>query len=186
MEQRLRFGKYQSSFSSYKYEERILYDNLFSEKLQEYVLVDSVSKENMEIFIQQDLLFLDLSYILKSVTQNRWRFYGGVGLELGVGFNSIVNIDYQKESFIDAPFYYGASSESIERQSEMKDVDNTYTFLLYIPAGLEFRLGNSGYVLQRSLFGFELRPGIRFISSSDGAQNVLPNWSFRLGFRYVL
>ena len=104
-------------------------------------------------------IMLDASFIFRTDAEARWSLYGGIGASFGVNLNPRVDIFYNTFNFPetsnnDIPEVYYSDFASETYSTELG-----ITRGLYLPGGVDFRLGNNPF-WHRTHLVYELRPSV--------------------------
>ena len=189
LEHRMRVGfsysNIYSGSSSYYKQTTTPYDTLTSSRTGEQTVIDSINSQNLYMDLSQDMLSLDISYIIRANPNGRWSFYTGLGLELGVGINTRANIYSSEYNYANGPFYFDINNDENSFESESYSLDPSYSVNLYLPIGLDFRLSKSNEFWKRAHLYTELRPGVRCLVDAAGDTQTFVNLGFSaLGLRF--
>jgi hypothetical protein len=193
IENRLRMGISYGGFSigtsSYFNTTSHAYDTLTSSRTNEEFYVDSVYSENLDFRSNAQQVGLDLSYIFRANPYGRWSFYTGIGLELGVNFNTKFEANYYGGSYYQSEGTYSyynfeETQNSSVFEQEIYDIDDSFYTKLYVPIGINFRIAKNNNFWKHVLIYSEFRPAIQFSNIENNSQ-IDPILGFAiLGLRY--
>lgn len=167
--------------SSSRYES-FHYDTLTSTQTGQQIFLDSTHSQYVYGAYQSTYLSLDASLIFRTKPAARWSIYGGVGLNFGMAFNSFLTLDYNDEHYASSGNYDQSNwSHEQERFTQKSHLAST----IYIPMGLDFRLGKKSEFLNRLHLFVETRPSMTITSIPSFKTLLTPNISNSLGLRIV-
>lgn len=148
-------------------EERSAYDTLIGQNTGEVHYLDSVKSKTINGNYVYERISLDASLIFRTNQDLRWSVYGGVGLSVGLSINANTNIQYSESDDTEirghsnnASNYYGMNENNAmtENHTNKSSIGGS----LYVPVGVDFRLGkNSPFWKMFHLYA-EAQPGISF------------------------
>lgn len=158
----LNYGARHNMWSNYYESESYIYDTLTSSQTGQQYYLDSTVSKSLSMDQSAELINLDASYIFRTNQENRWTFFIGLGMNIGIGFNSITTI--HKNQFSTSPNNYGSPYDNTGTEFESIKNQNYFASSLFIPMGLNFRIGKKSEFWQKLHFFYEMRPTIRMQS----------------------
>jgi hypothetical protein len=158
------------------------YDTLTSTQTGEQIFLDSTHLQNMYGGYQSSYLSLDASLIFRTKPAARWSIYGGIGVNVGMAFNNYVDIHFLDEHYAPNTNYSQSNwTHEHERFNQKTHVAST----VYIPMGLDFRLGKKREFLNRLHLFVETRPSMTITAIPSLKTQLTPNITSSLGLRIV-
>ena len=159
------FNRTNLSLATFK-DDSYVYDTLTSSQTGISYFIDSVVHRRLKADQRTDYLNLDASVVFRTNPENRWLLYGGVGLSLGMGFNSVVTIslaEYVEDWTID-----GYEDSDIEiKAEETHRIGGSFLTSAYLPLGFDFRIGKKREFWRHIHLVSELRPSMVITSVQD-------------------
>ncbi len=144
------------------------YDTLTSSQTGEMIFIDSVTTDNYFMKYHNEQLRMHLSIIFRTNPKARWSLYGGAGLTAGINFNSHTEINYSHQnstrSKMNSGDYTVDSFGDNEFTTEEFNNKNGFGFSVFIPLGIDWRVGNKREFWKRLHLYYELSPEIDFTS----------------------
>jgi hypothetical protein len=146
---------------------RVSIDTIFSPSTGNTFFVDSIYNEDYSLNYISEQIRLDASVLFRTSQENRVSLFAGIGLISGISFNAYTDIYYYKNSSVETVmpnfnsgqtnvFYHNSSN----RKSETVINESNYSFIPYIPMGIDIRLGRRNKLLKHTHLFYELRTGI--------------------------
>ncbi len=167
--------------SSSRYES-FHYDTLTSAQTGQQIFLDSIHTQYMYGAYQATYLSLDASLIFRTKPAARWSIYGGIGVNVGLAFNGFLNIEYHDEHYASSGNYDQSNwTHEQERFNQKTHVAST----VYIPMGLDFRLGKKHEFMNRLHLFAEARPSMTITTIPTIKTQLTPNITSSLGLRIV-
>ena len=146
------------------------YDTLTSSQTGQTVYIDSINTKNYSMSYTSEQLRLDGSLIFRTNPESRWSIFTGMGITAGVSFNANTNIYYNSNGKAEARYAngnsfssYGYSSSANIKTEKFRNKTNI-GLSIYIPLGIDFRIGKKREFWKRTHLFYELRPGINVTS----------------------
>lgn len=167
------FGRYQQWSGPY--------DTLVSSQTGQQYYVDTVRMRSVSAFWGADVLALDGSFILQTDLTRRWSFYGGMGLQAGIMFNQELQLT-RMEMFSETNMTYEMEVELEQRNYRM---NTGFSSTVYLPLGIDFRIGKKRPLWQQVHLVYELRPSLSFQTMSS-VSVVSPGITQHFGLRITL
>jgi len=179
----------QGLLNSYYSETRKPYDTLISQQTGQYITLDSITYQFYGMNYNSKQLRLDGSLIFKTNTEARWGLYGGVGVTFGASINANTNITYSKytiaeKQFGTTPPNYNNSNDGIAK-SEVYMQKNNMGASVYLPLGVDFRIGKKKEFWKHTHLHYEFRPGINYLSIPELRNYTNTCFQQGIGLRYV-
>ncbi len=158
------------------------YDTLTSGQTGQQIFLDSTHFQYMYGAYQSTYLSLDASLIFRTKPSARWSIYGGIGANVGMAFNSFLDVSFHDEHYTSSGNYDQSNwSHEQERFAQKSHVAST----IYVPMGLDFRLGKRSEFLNRLHLFVETRPSMTITSIPSLKTQLTPNITSSFGLRIV-
>jgi hypothetical protein len=165
--------------------EKYRIDTLNSANSMRNVYLDSVYNNHCYISQSSKQIRLDASIIFRLMPSKQLSCYGGLGLDFGTAIRSSTHLQYSKGYH----FEYTTPDSSTTSNSS-REGNYTYTGKtivnkngmggsIYIPIGLDFRLGNKRDFFKRIHLLHEIRPSINFKNTPE-----LKSYDVSCGIKY--
>jgi hypothetical protein len=138
-----------------------------------------------------ELVHLDLSVVWYANPDSRWSFYAGAGLTAGFSLNNQTSIDYQRHTRI---YIYESNNPSgtthsgsytYHDENEIFSNNLSSTFSLYIPLGLDFRIGKNRAFWNNIHLFYDLRPAINFVNIPESGSYYTASFLQAMGVRFI-
>jgi hypothetical protein len=175
--------------NSYFKETRKAYDTLISQQTGQYTILDSITYQSYRMNYNSKQLRLDGSLIFKTNTEARWGLYGGIGVSFGASINASTDIVYSKYTRAENPTGINYSSNNSNsndvNKSEVYIQKNNIGASVYIPLGIDFRIGKKKEFWKHTHLHYELRPGITYLSVPELRTYTNNYLQQGLGIRYI-
>ena len=169
-----------SDYNSLNYtkQDRFAYDTLyttFQGNTSAYAVV-SVSNHGKFIYSRANRLRLNASMLWRTNPDKRWSFYAGIGIGAGFSLNSTINI-YQYENYFleyqtdNGAQYLGQMYPTVSSTGSFESLKARawYDFNVFMPIGVDFRLGKKDNMLHHTHLFLEAAPMI-WLSKASGVQ----------------
>ena len=142
-------------------------DTLIAVSNGSQTFVDSVDRSYAYFNKKAEMLNLDFSVIFQTDRDKQWSLFGGVGLTLGASLNSYSEVSYREDKrYVFAENYASSEYSSIVTffDEDYKKFENRTNLagLIYVPFGVDLRLGNHNEFWKRIHLFYELRPSLSF------------------------
>ncbi len=167
------FGRYQEWSGPY--------DTLVSSQTGQQYYIDTVRIRSVSAYWGADVLALDGAYILQTDLTRRWSFYGGIGLQAGILFNQELQLT-RTETFSETGITHEMDVELEQRNYRM---NTGFSSTVYLPLGIDFRIGKKRPLWQQVHLVYELRPSLSFQTMSS-VSVVSPGVTQHFGLRIVI
>lgn len=141
-------------------EEIFPYDTLTSSQTGEQYYLDSTTWKSYSMYHSSEQIRLDASLVYRTNAEARWSLFTGIGTMIGFAFNSVANISYH-ESYTTGG-YQTSSYSTNNYVSETHSTKNYLSTSLYIPLGIDFRIGKNREFWKRIHLLYEIRPTMNF------------------------
>lgn len=157
---------YTSLSASYYKEIRMPYDTLTSGQSGQTIYIDSVYTHLVDIYYRNKNLRIDINYIFKRNPNKRFVFYAGIGCNIGFSYaaNTFITDTKMRYTQSQGLMYVNFPTQQTDVTSEIIRNKNSYGFSVYIPAGLDFRIGNKNKFWRQFHLLYEIRPDIQFFN----------------------
>ncbi len=168
----LRIGAHYTSGSGGTYNlqriDRTPYDTLTSSQTGQQTFIDSIYRQSYQMDYRFQQVSLDVSLLFRTNPASRWSAYSGIGFTGGVSIKAETEIHYgtsrDEESRNDQRDYYSFYDDADESRSEYHTNDSRLAMSVYVPVGVNFRLGKKKEFWQRLHAFVEMRPGVHFVN----------------------
>lgn len=188
---RLRLGvSYMSSnmlSQTYFKTTRTPYDTLTSSATGDMIFIDSVNNQYLQMDYNYRQLRLDASLIFSTNPASRWSLYGGLGVSSGLSVNASTDISFSEYDQTDGQYrYFDGRYRDGEYVSESFRNETSFATMVYVPMGVDFRLGKKRAFWKQLHLCYELRPMVHFtnIPELGSFSNVGVNSMFGLRVKW--
>lgn len=168
--------------------ERTRFDTLTSSQTGQMVFYDSVKSSSYNMNYKTQQLRIDVSVIYRTNPAARWSVYGGIGIEGGGSILTYTDLRYSEYSTIaSSNSTYGNSGYSSSPSRSERIVNkNSYGYAMYLPMGVDFRMGNKREFFKQLHLFYEARPFINntFIPELGGLNSI--GFKSGLGLRVTI
>jgi hypothetical protein len=159
---------------SYNKEDKYRVDTLTSSQTGEQIYIDSFVRESYSFYYSYKTIGVDVALLFRTNPKARWSIYGGVGANFGAAINSNLYLSNYKNSGRNNTFYYNGFSNSTGNsyttiQTENFDGQNNTakTASVYLPLGIDFRVGKRREFFKRVHLFLETRPSFSFVNFNN-------------------
>lgn len=146
-------------------------DTLSSTSSNSSIFIDSVEDRSLYVSKQAELINVDFSLIFRTDTSKLWSLFGGAGFSTGVSINSYTRVNVRDHSHYEyrgdynaqgSQSYYGLSSWGGREERH----HNKMNFManVYLPLGVDVRLGQQTAFWRRLHLFYEFRPGLSVLT----------------------
>ncbi len=193
----LQLGIMYSSFNvlsnGYYRDNRTPADTLTSSSGNQTIYLDTVVREGYNLNVFSNQLRLDAACIFRTIQALRWSLHGGIGFNVGFGLENYFLINYFKNTTVEPD--YNSSSGSVSTNGLYSDFYNTYEYFnagpsfggsLYLPFGLDFRIGKRREFLKHLHLFIEARPSINMLVMSGVKTVIAEGLVTNFGVRYSI
>lgn len=156
-----------------------------------YGFVDSINQDFTYSSYMATAVKLDFSYLASTDVSKRFSFYSGIGLNFGLTVAPRTEIhshswDSERitdtnDNFISTQSVYNALN--VNRQVYQNKMG--YMAALYVPLGVDFRLGKKNEVMKKMHLFFELRPTISALRIPETKTYVYPSMQNCMGIKFT-
>lgn len=153
------------------------YDTLTSSQTGQQYFLDSSYSKHVHMQQEMEQLSLDASFIFRTDAEARWSFYGGFGLMLGYSFNANTSIYYSEWSSESS--YSSSYNSNNNSEFEQFRNKNFLSTAIYLPFGIDFRIGKNNEFWKRLHLFYEIRPMVSIATIPEW--NTLTQFSFTQG-----
>lgn len=134
---------------------------------------------------------LDFAYLASTDVAKRFSFYSGVGMNFGITIaprTEIHSHSWDSEQITDTNGNYISTQSvynalNVNRQVYQNKMG--YMAALYVPIGVDFRLGKKNEVMQKMHLFFELRPTISVLNIPETKTYVYPSMQNCMGIKFT-
>ncbi len=138
------------------------YDTLTSSQTGQQYFLDSTYEENYNMNYSSQQLRLETSLIYRTNPENRWSVYAGIGLSFGFSYNASTTIDFNSYSYgssYDQSYDYSNWGQDKREYFENK---SNWSTSVFVPMGIDFRLGKKREFWKRLHLYHEMKPSITY------------------------
>lgn len=162
----------------------IPYDTLTSSQTGNVFYVKKMIIDEYNIYYQSNKLIIDVNGIVSTNPLKRFSFYAGLGLSYGIGLSASTEVTHNTFTRYSAPAYYNNSDHNGYFEVETFKNQNGYSFGVYVPLGVQFRIWKTAKFLKRlNIYcEFELEVNTECIPELRKYTGFYP--SYRAGWRY--
>ena len=145
------------------YTESFRVDTLTSSQSGEQYFVDSFSTHSFNTNYAQEQLRIDASLLFRYNADKRWSFFGGIGANFGLSYNSTTTVHQRVSPYGDG-FVYGMFNDiymgsETDHEQEVFENKGGFGFGVYAPLGVDFQVGKKRDFWMPIHLYMELRPG---------------------------
>lgn len=169
-------------YSHYYREDTYTYDTLTSSQTGQQYFLDSTTLKYLYMYQGSQQVHFDASFIFSTDPTARWSLYGGVGVLIGISFNSYTALSYG-EAYSSNEYsnsnYYSSDNSLFERFHNKNYMSSS----VYLPFGVDFRIGTKRPFWNRLHLFYEARPMLSFSSIPEWKQVVNMNLTQGIGVK---
>lgn len=183
---RLGISNYRNSLmNSYGYfNESHVVDTLISSQNGSMTFIDStISKSYFGNYSNQQLR-LEAAYVWEVNAGKRWAFSAGAGMSLGMSYQSKTDLRYSEYSDSYAGFGTYQGNETGSSIHETYKNKMAWGANIYVPLGINFRLGTKRAFWKPLMLYTELRPQLSLNSIPSNGLSFSPGIGSASGLRY--
>ena len=155
-----------------------------------YGFIDSTHRDFTYSSYMATAVKLDFSYLASTDVSKRFSFYSGFGLNFGITLaprTEIYSHSWDSEQITDTNDNYISTqsvynSSNVNRQVYQNKMG--YMAALYVPIGVDFRLGKKNEVMKKMHLFFELRPTVSVLSIPEAKTYVYPSMQNCVGVKF--
>jgi hypothetical protein len=165
---------------------RMPYDTLTSVETGQTYYIDSVTTHYYSMEYSYEQLRFDASLIFRTNPEERWSLFAGVGFTSGLSINASTDIYHSHYRGTETRNQAGETFSTYQYQefdnsrSEYYRNKTNFGASLYIPLGIDFRLGKHREFWKQIHLFYEARPGINITSVPE--LRTIANASVQYGF----
>lgn len=131
------------------------YDTLTSSQTGEQFYLDSVVYKSVDFNQSVEQFSLDASFLFRTNPEKRWSLQGGIGFMLGTSLNSITHLSYYQWTSTPNEMFTNQKNEYEQFRNK-----NYLTTSLFLPLGIDFRIGNKREFWKLIHLFYEARPSV--------------------------
>lgn len=172
---------------NYNRTEEFRVDTLISQRNGEQLFVDSIYSQNYDLAYNQRHVMIDADVTVSTNPNKRWKFYGGIGFSLGVSVAPQTTISYNASSSLDRNVNFDEIYQpGFDSEFDYESFGNDAGFFgrVYVPLGLDFRIGKRKETLKKYHLFLESRPSLTFQSVPELNAVTTTSSVTGFGFRY--
>lgn len=155
-----------------------------------YVIIDSVYSRNYTMSYDTRSIGLDLAFIRTTNPEKRWSVWSGAGIMIGAIIQPNARIRYDETAYTESQAqaasqinyrktYYG------ETTNEQFRTKSSWMTTVYVPFGLDFRIGKKRVFWMPFHLYYEFRPMLHFQGVPELGTIIAVNQSIHGGIRYA-
>jgi hypothetical protein len=171
-----------SAYGSY-YESHVV-DTLISSQNGSMAFVDSTISRNVFGNYDNQQIRIDAAYVWEMNAGERWAFSAGAGLSFGLSYQSKTSLHYAEYTNSYAGYGSYAGNQTTTLESESYKSPMTWGANIYVPLGINFRLGTKRAFWKPWMIYSELRPQLSFNSIPNSGVKFSPGIGSASGIRY--
>jgi hypothetical protein len=171
-----------SAYGSY-YESHVV-DTLISSQNGSMTFVDSTISRNVFGNYNNQQIRIDAAYVWEMNAGERWAFSAGAGLSFGLSYQSQTSLHYTE--YTNSYQGYGSytGNQTTTHESETYKNPMAWGANIYVPLGINFRLGTKRAFWKPWMIYSELRPQLSFNSIPNSGVKFSPGIGSTSGIRY--
>ena len=171
-----------SAYGSY-YESHVV-DTLISSQNGSMIFVDSTISRNVFGNYNNQQIRIDAAYVWEMNAGERWAFSAGAGLSFGFSYQSQTSLHYTE--YTNSYQGYGSytGNQTTSHESETYNNPMAWGANIYVPLGINFRLGTKRAFWKPWMIYSELRPQLSFNSIPNSGVKFSPGIGSTSGIRY--
>ena len=162
------YGSSNVLLTGFEKSDRVTVDSLYSARTGAMYQVDSVSYNYVTVEHLRKYLKGDFSLIFRSGYLLGLSLFGGVGMNMGYSIENKLRVRSVSSNRLESVSPFNGreilSFHSPETIEELVPVAGSFSFTLYIPAGIDMRLSSQSELLGRVHFYYEVRLGYAYQS----------------------
>lgn len=156
------------------------YDTLTSAQTGEQYFIDSIYSQTYFMNQKLEQLKVDAALLFRSNDDYRFSLHSGIGVMAGMTVRSVVDIIYEESR---SATYGNNSNDSWNRQTENFTGKSGFAGAVYVPFGLNLRLGKKSEFWKHVNLYMESRSAINFISVPELRTYTTFSFSNSLGLK---
>jgi hypothetical protein len=138
------------------------YDTLTSSQTGQQYFLDSTYSENYNMRYSAQQLRLETSLIYRTDPTKRWSVYTGLGASFGVSYNAQTVVEYTSYNNASTMSEYYSTTEQGESKLEYFENKMNFSTSIFIPMGVDFRMGKNREFWKRLHLYYEMKPSITY------------------------
>jgi len=171
-----------SAYGSY-YESHVV-DTLISSQNGSMTFVDSTISRNVYGNYNNQQIRIDAAYVWETNAGERWAFSAGAGLSFGLSYQSQTSLHYAEYTNSYQGYGSYAGNQTTTLESETYKNPMAWGANIYVPLGINFRLGTKRAFWKPWMIYSELRPQLSFNSIPNSGVKFSPGIGSASGIRY--
>jgi hypothetical protein len=171
-----------SAYGSY-YESHVV-DTLISSQNGSMTFVDSTISRNVFGNYNNQQIRIDAAYVWEMNAGERWAFSAGAGLSFGLSYQSKTSLHYTEYTNSYQGYGSYAGNQTTTHESETYKNPMNWGANIYVPLGINFRLGTKRAFWKPWMIYSELRPQLSFNSIPNAGVKFSPGIGSASGIRY--
>ena len=171
-----------SAYGSY-YESHVV-DTLISSQNGSMTFVDSTISRNVFGNYNNQQIRIDAAYVWEMNAGERWAFSAGAGLSFGLSYQSQTSLHYTEYTNSYQGYGSYAGNQTTTHESETYKNPMAWGANIYVPLGINFRLGTKRAFWKPWMIYSELRPQLSFNSIPNSGVKFSPGIGSTSGIRY--
>lgn len=156
------------------------YDTLTSSQTGEQFFIDSVYSQTYFLNQRLEQLKVDAALIFRSDDKYRFSLHTGIGVMAGMTVRSVIDIVYEESR---NATYGNYSNDSYSRETESFTSKSGFAGSVYLPFGMNLRLGKKSEFWKHVNLYMETRSSINFISIPELKTYTTFGFSNSLGLK---
>jgi hypothetical protein len=171
-----------NAYGSY-YESHVV-DTLISSQNGSMTFVDSTISRNVFGNYNNQQIRIDAAYVWEMNAGERWAFSAGAGLSFGLSYQSKTSLHYTEYTNSYQGYGSYAGNQITTHESETYKNPMAWGANIYVPLGINFRLGTKRAFWKPWMIYSELRPQLSFNSIPNSGVKFSPGIGSTSGIRY--
>jgi len=171
-----------SAYGSY-YESHVV-DTLISSQNGSMTFVDSTISRNVFGNYNNQQIRIDAAYVWEMNAGERWAFSAGAGMSFGLSYQSQTSLNFAEYTNSYEGYGSYAGNQTTTLESETYKNPMAWGANIYVPLGINFRLGTKRAFWKPWMIYSELRPQLSFNSIPNSGVKFSPGIGSTSGIRY--
>ncbi|MCF8269747.1 MAG: hypothetical protein K9I25_07215 [Crocinitomicaceae bacterium] len=171
-----------SAYGSY-YESHVV-DTLISSQNGSMAFVDSTISRNVFGNYTNEQIRLEAAYVWEMNAGERWAFSAGAGLSFGLSYQSRTTLHFTEYTNSYAGYGSYEGNQTTTHESEVYKNPMNWGANLYVPLGINLRLGTKRAFWKPWMIYSELRPQLSINSIPNAGVKFSPGIGSASGIRY--
>ena len=161
-------------------------DTLRSSQTGEEYYVDSIQNQSYSLSYIQQQVMVDGDVTISTNPEKRWKFYTGIGVSLGLSVSPRTEVSYNSWSYVENQLFNNDRELSSNNDDRSEEFANKTGFFgrVYIPLGVDFRIGKRKESLKKYHLFIESRQSLNFQTISELSSQVTTSSVGGFGLRY--